>query len=228
MAVENSKNIVGFRRAGHILSKPFNAQHNTTNRARALITLEESIVQNLVGNTGTESDATEQDISQCQHWKQNHNKKKHGGSLHTAPQPKMLEQEGDSTYGISEDSQATVRPKPFTDPNATLYANADYFATVPARSPEPPNQVAQDCGDTALLPSTDPAGLQLGQTITRRVFPETLTWRHFKTAQDFHDQSDPRTYILGSEGIEGIFFFRLHETWRCVSTLPDTPYRTYS
>ena len=62
--------------------------------------------------------------------------------------------------------------------------------------------------------------LMPGDVIFRRVLPETLPTLHFQTAQGFEESGTKDKCIEDSQGIAGVFYLRIHESWRCVSQPP--------
>lgn len=72
--------------------------------------------------------------------------------------------------------------------------------------------------------------LMPGDVIFRRVLPETLPTLHFQTAQGFEESGTKDKCIEDSQGIAGVFYLQIHESWRCVSQRPylylETPLST--
>jgi len=212
MTAQDKNSRIIFRRAGQVVWSSAAPRSSSSSGAKDLTASPESRRDESDGKIKCESDAADLDTADSE---RELKKMQHSETPHTEPQSTAPEEKGDVTHMMTQVSQQTALLHISEAADATASAGIECLDTRSDTHPEPQSPGSQST-NTASSAATTVEEPRAGQRITKRVFPSTLAWRVYFDEEVFHESRVSENNKLNSKGIEGTFYLRMHETWRCV------------
>lgn len=221
MHAQDQKSHVIFRRAGQVVRSSAAPWHGGNGGATGLTVPQIPRMAKIDCKNLCEGGAGKWETAQHADSDEESKKKQYSEMPHTEAHSTALKEEGDATHMMALVSQQTALLPLSEDTGVTASAEHEYLDNPSETHPELQSPHSQSTV-TASSSATSVEAPRAGQRITKRAFPSTLAWFVFINENVFHESHVSPNHKLNSKGIEGTFYLRMHETWRCVrtSTMP--------
>ena len=216
MHAQHKKSNIMFRRAGQVVWSS-TAPRSSSSGAEDLTASRVPGMENAKCKTECEGGGVDEDTAQHAHSDRQWEEKRHSEIPHTKPQSTTPEEQGDAAHMMAQVSRQTALLHISEATDATASAETKCLDTPSETHPEPQSPGSQS-SNTASSSAMNMEEPRAGQIIIKRVFPSTLAWLVFIDEKAFHESCVSEKHKLSSKGIEGTFYLRMHETWRCVRT----------